>query len=125
MEVSRASLHSPASFGMLEARVTLGAGERGAARASSRDLLQEANRDRNERFAQSRVDPARQVLGEDPAPESRNGFTGSIEFEVVEGAKVMKVLDSKDVLIYQVPSKGQLALVKVQEAAEKRAGVVA
>ncbi len=42
---------------------------------------------------------------------------GSIQFEQEEGTRVMKVLDSKDVLIYQVPPKGRLTLIKAEEAA--------
>jgi uncharacterized FlaG/YvyC family protein len=41
---------------------------------------------------------------------------GSIEFEQDGGTRIMKVLDSKDVLIYQVPPKGALTLIKALEA---------
>ncbi|KAF0098936.1 MAG: hypothetical protein FD187_2288 [bacterium] len=40
---------------------------------------------------------------------------GSIEFEQQEGTRVMRVLDSKDVLIYQMPPKGQLMLVRAED----------
>jgi len=42
---------------------------------------------------------------------------GSIELEQDEQTRIMKVLDSKDVLIYQVPPKGRLMLIKAEEAA--------
>lgn len=42
---------------------------------------------------------------------------GNIEFEQQEGTRVMRVLDSKDVLIYQVPPKGQLMLVRAEDVA--------
>jgi hypothetical protein len=41
-------------------------------------------------------------------------------FEVdQQNHKIMKVSDAKGVLIYQVPSKGQLALVEAQDSAQK------
>ncbi len=46
---------------------------------------------------------------------------GSIEFEHDEGTRVMKVLDSKDVLIYQVPPKGELTLIRASETETRRA----
>jgi hypothetical protein len=46
---------------------------------------------------------------------------GSIEFEQDEHTRIMKVLDSKDVLIYQVPPKGRLMLIKAEEAAATQA----
>lgn len=46
---------------------------------------------------------------------------GSIEFEQDEQTRIMKVLDSKDVLIYQVPPKGRLMLIKAEEAAATQA----
>lgn len=44
---------------------------------------------------------------------------GSIKLDVEEGNRVLKVFDSKDVLIYQLPPKGALMLIKAQENAEK------
>lgn len=41
---------------------------------------------------------------------------GRIKFDVEEGNRVLKVLDSKDVLIYQVPPKGALMLIEAQES---------
>ncbi len=40
------------------------------------------------------------------------GSGGSIQFEFEDSTRIMKVLDSKDVLIYQVPPKGALTLIK-------------
>jgi hypothetical protein len=50
----------------------------------------------------------------------QSNIAGTIQFDEEEGTHIMKVLDSKDVLIYQVPSKGQLSLVKAEEAAARR-----
>ncbi len=44
---------------------------------------------------------------------------GSIKFDVEDGNRVLKVFDSKDVLIYQLPPKGALMLIKAQENADK------
>jgi len=47
-------------------------------------------------------------------------------FEVdQQNHKIMKVSDAKGVLIYQVPSKGQLALVEAEESAQKRIALTA
>jgi hypothetical protein len=40
---------------------------------------------------------------------------GSIKLDIEEGDRVMKVFDSNDVLIYQLPPKGALMLIKAQE----------
>lgn len=45
---------------------------------------------------------------------------GAIQIEMEDGTRILKVLDSKEVLIYQVPSKGELALVNAEEAAARR-----
>jgi len=44
---------------------------------------------------------------------------GSIKFDVEDGNRVLKVFDSKDILIYQLPPKGALMLIKAQENADK------
>lgn len=44
---------------------------------------------------------------------------GGIKFDVEDGRRVLKVFDSKDVLIYQLPPKGALTLIKAQESAEQ------
>jgi hypothetical protein len=45
--------------------------------------------------------------------------TGSIKLEIQDGHHVLKVYDSKDVLIYQLPPKGELTLIKEQESAQQ------
>jgi hypothetical protein len=44
---------------------------------------------------------------------------GSIKLDVEDGDRVLKVFDSKDVLIYQLPPKGALMLIKAQENAQQ------
>jgi hypothetical protein len=44
---------------------------------------------------------------------------GSIKLDVEDGNRVMKVFDSKDVLIYQLPPKGALMLIKTQEQEQR------
>lgn len=44
-----------------------------------------------------------------------NNANGGILFDYSDGQRVMKVNDSKGDLIYQVPPKGQLQLVREQE----------
>jgi hypothetical protein len=53
----------------------------------------------------------------DPTAEvSRSpGFS----FEVQDSRQVMKVHNAKGVLIYQVPSKGQLALIETEDSAQQ------
>lgn len=38
-----------------------------------------------------------------------------VQFKDSEGTRVMEVYDSKNILIYQVPPKGQLTLIRSQE----------
>lgn len=47
------------------------------------------------------------------------------KFEYEDTARVMKVQDSKSVLIYQVPTKGQLALLEAADRAAARIQVTA
>lgn len=42
---------------------------------------------------------------------------GGFRFEMEGRVRVMKVLDSKDVLIYQVPPKGKLEIIESQDQA--------
>ncbi len=44
---------------------------------------------------------------------------GSIKMDVEDGDRVLRVFDSKDVLIYQLPPKGALMLIKAQENAQQ------
>lgn len=52
--------------------------------------------------------------------EVQGGAAGNIQFVDQDGTRVMKVMDRKDVLIYQVPTKGELALVKSEESGVRR-----
>jgi uncharacterized FlaG/YvyC family protein len=40
---------------------------------------------------------------------------GKIKLDVEDGNRVLQVYDSKDILIYQLPPKGALMLIKAQE----------
>lgn len=44
---------------------------------------------------------------------------GAVKLDVEEGHRVLKVFDSKDILIYQLPPKGALQLIKSQESAQQ------
>lgn len=44
---------------------------------------------------------------------------GGIKLDVEDGHRVLKVFDSKDVLIYQLPPKGALTLIKAEESAQR------
>ncbi len=44
---------------------------------------------------------------------------GKIKLDVEDGNRVLQVYDSKDVLIYQLPPKGALMLIKAQESAQQ------
>lgn len=121
MEISRASLPSPASNVLTAVRALRNGDEQGVVRATSESIGRQVQRDR----AESQRDPLRAVREMARAQEGQTKIAGRIQFEVVDDAKVMKVLDSKDVLIYQVPSKGQLTLIKAQEIAERREAAMA
>jgi hypothetical protein len=43
----------------------------------------------------------------------------SIKLDVEDGNRVLQVYDSKDILIYQLPPKGALMLIKAQENAQQ------
>jgi hypothetical protein len=83
-----------------------------AAREDQKDVLTKAAR------AQAENLRAAQEAQREQDNQTKAG--GSIQLDLEEGAHVMKVLDSKDILIYQVPSKGELAVVKAEEAAARR-----
>jgi len=44
---------------------------------------------------------------------------GVVKLDLEEGKRVLKVFDSKDVLIYQLPPKGALLLIQSQESAQQ------
>lgn len=50
----------------------------------------------------------------------------NITFQIdQQNHRIMKLNDAKGVLIYQIPSKGQLALITAQESEQKRLALVA
>ncbi len=49
---------------------------------------------------------------QEPAPDA------GLRFEYENKTQVMKVNDNKGILIYQVPSKGQLQLIEAQDSSE-------
>jgi hypothetical protein len=87
------------------------------AREPRREVVEQALADRREALR------AGQEARREQALQAASG--GSIQFEQAEGTRIMKVLDSKDVLIYQVPPKGELMLVRAEEAADRRAPIKA
>lgn len=104
----------------LDARAARGATEKARGEAATaaaeqirKDAAEAANRARSESLRANQ-----EARSAKPAQTSRGG---SIEFEHDEGTRVMKVLDSKDVLIYQVPPKGELTLIRASEAEAKQA----
>jgi uncharacterized FlaG/YvyC family protein len=44
---------------------------------------------------------------------------GKIKLDIEDGNRVLQVYDSKDILIYQLPPKGALMLIKAQENAQQ------
>ena len=88
-----------------------------AAREPRREVVEQALADRREALRASQAARREQTL---PAASG-----GSIQFEHEDGTRIMKVMDSKDVLIYQVPPKGELMLVRAEEAADRRAPIKA
>lgn len=86
----------------------------GPSNTSESQLLKSARTEReNQQTAQA---SEAQSLQKQEIPISTGG---SIKLEVEDGDSVLKVFDSKDVLIYQLPPKGELMLIKAQEIAQK------
>ena len=57
---------------------------------------------------------------------STTSSVANFTFEVdQQNHRIMKLSDGKGVLIYQIPSKGQLALITAQENEQKRIALVA
>ncbi len=107
MEISPASRTAQAPAKALERPASReGTGGGDAAR------LRQAEREATQRAEQARAEASRAARAAQAVPETAGG---SIEFEQEGATRVMKVLDSKEVLIYQVPPKGQLALVRAEE----------
>lgn len=89
-----------------------------------------SNNDRTQRQDQS--DPRREAerLAREGDAARRAAVAASarapgFKFEYEDTTRVMKVQDSKFVLIYQVPTKGQLALLDAAERAATRIQVTA
>lgn len=87
-------------------------------RADNAVVARDTSKNTPEQTAQTQADALR--AAREKQSQQSNNIAGTIQFESEEGSRVMKVLDSKDVLIYQVPSKGELALIKAEEAAARR-----
>jgi hypothetical protein len=51
---------------------------------------------------------------QDTKPATTTSAQPHFQFKDVQGTRVMEVFDNKDVLIYQVPPKGQLTLIQTQ-----------
>ncbi len=45
--------------------------------------------------------------------------SGGVKMDVEDGHRVLKVFDSKDILIYQLPPKGALMLISAQEQSQQ------
>lgn len=73
-----------------------------------------ANKDRQLQEARKK-DPAAEIT-------SHPGYTFETDSQ---NRRIMKVSDNKGVLIYQVPSKGELALVEAQDASKQRLALTA
>jgi len=72
----------------------------------------DATRNTNVETARNEVRESRDAQRAN-APSS--GASPRFHFKDSEGTRVMEVYDSKDILIYQVPSKGLLALIHSQD----------
>jgi biotin carboxyl carrier protein len=92
------------------------------------------NRTDSNRFADAQVNQSRRTeLESRQATEAKeaekeraermnadaSNVGGVVKLDVEEGKRVLKVFDSKDVLIYQLPPKGSLLLIQSQESAQK------
>jgi len=94
------------------------AGNAPAANATPQQPAAQEGNNAQSNTATSSQKRIQELRKQNPAAEvtTHPGYT----FEVDQkNHKVMKVSDSKGVLIYQVPSKGQLALIEADEAAKK------
>lgn len=81
---------------------------RGPARTDSMAISPEAQQARDEAARRKERDPTAETA-------ASPGF----RFEYQDNHRVMKVHNSKGYLIYQVPSKGQLALIQAEEGAQQ------
>jgi len=76
----------------------------------------EAQAARNARAEQENLQAARAAAQRAQQQEGAAG--GGVKLDVEDGHRVLKVFDSKDVLIYQLPPKGALMLIESQESAQ-------
>jgi hypothetical protein len=83
----------------------------GAAASVTREPLTRGDERRADPFAAGREVEREARAGRANETSKTAGF----EFEYKDSTQVMKVNDSKGVLIYQVPSKGQLALLEATD----------
>jgi hypothetical protein len=75
------------------------------------DSAKKANTEANRLESRTEASPTKEI--EKAAVSSSQ----QIQFKDAEGTRVMEVYDSKNVLIYQIPSKGALTLIQHQERA--------
>jgi hypothetical protein len=93
--------------------------------ATQRNEATSGNNERTQQ-RQDQVDPRREAarLAREAAasePARAPGF----KFEYEDATRIMNVQDTKGVLIYQVPTKGQLALLEATERSAARIEVTA
>ncbi|OYY94058.1 MAG: hypothetical protein B7Y41_08990 [Hydrogenophilales bacterium 28-61-23] len=72
-------------------------------------------RSENENKTANQIDDAQRAKQKDALIAA----DGGIKLDVENGHRVLKVFDSKDVLIYQLPPKGVLQLIESQENSPK------
>lgn len=118
MEIGALNTSSFTLSAVLETRVSRVAVEK--APENQVAVARDDQKDAREKAAQARADDLRAIQETRREPNHQIQAGGSIQLDLEEGTPVMKVLDSKDILIYQVPSKGELAVVKAEEAAALR-----
>lgn len=95
-------------------------------RSGQAAYVENPNSRRSEQTNQSRVAANKQSERESRA-ESKEETSqrtqpvaaGHIKLDVEDGNRVLQVFDSKDVLIYQMPPKGALMLIKAQESEQQ------
>ncbi|MFZ5483318.1 MAG: hypothetical protein ACOZB0_03735 [Pseudomonadota bacterium] len=98
----------------------------GAVRAPTDTNLRALPQDALARDGRSRTTPspleaerAREEAARRRDPVAEPARSPGFVFEFQDSRQVMKVHNAKGVLIYQVPSKGQLALIETEEAANR------
>lgn len=69
--------------------------------------------------ASAEAQKAREEAARKQDPSTEKPRSPGFSFEYQDRQQVMKVHNGKGVLIYQVPSKGQLALIQAEEAASR------